>query len=87
MRRVKPDPELYLTSVETLGTSPDRALAIEDSPNGVTSAKGAGLLCVAVPNQMTKDLLLDHADLRVESLADIPLRALLSTLTRKQRNG
>ena len=41
--RVKPDPELYLRAVADLGAVPDQALAIEDSPNGVTAAKGAGL--------------------------------------------
>ena len=56
-----------------LGVRPEEAVAIEDSPNGITSAKGAGLYCVVVPNQMTRDLDLDHADLRLESLADMPL--------------
>jgi beta-phosphoglucomutase-like phosphatase (HAD superfamily) len=32
---------------------PAAALAVEDSPNGITAAKAAGLFCVAVPNPMT----------------------------------
>ena len=74
---VKPDPELYTKSVECLGTSPENALVIEDSANGITAAKSAGLYCVAVPNQMTRDLPIDHADLRLDALSDIPLGSLL----------
>jgi HAD superfamily hydrolase (TIGR01509 family) len=75
--QVKPDPELYLAAVSHLGTRPQRALAIEDSAHGVTAAKRAGLFCLAVPNPMTRDLPLDHADLRLASLDEMPLRSLL----------
>ena len=78
---VKPDPELYLISVAQMGTQPENALAIEDSANGVTAAKRAGLYCVAVPNEMTKDMQIDHADLRLESLSEMPLKSLLARLT------
>ncbi|MDA0733516.1 MAG: HAD family hydrolase [Chloroflexi bacterium] len=78
--QVKPDPELYLASVSHLGTQPERALAIEDSAHGVTAAKSAGLFCLAVPNPMTNDLPLDHADLRLASLAEMPLEVLLGQL-------
>lgn len=81
--QVKPDPELYLAAVSQLGTRPQRALAIEDSAHGVTAAKSAGLFCLAVPNPMTRGLSLDHADLRLASLAEMPLRSLLEHL--KQR--
>ena len=76
--RVKPDPELYLLSVSHLGTQPENVAVIEDSANGVTAAKAAGVFCVVVPNPMTKDLSLDHADLRLDSLSDMTLEALLS---------
>ena len=75
--RVKPDPELYLLSVSDLGTRPENVVVIEDSANGITAAKGAGLFCVVVPNSMTKDLPIDHADLRLDSLADMALESLL----------
>ncbi len=64
-------------STKSEGLSPGEAIALEDSPNGVTAAKRAGLFCVAVPNPMTRDLPLDHADLRLASLADVPLRELV----------
>ena len=80
VRKVKPDPELYLSVLEALNVQPGEAVAIEDSPNGVTAAKSAGAYCVAVPNKMTSQLPLDHADLRLNSLIDIPLPALLNLL-------
>lgn len=65
-----------------LGTRPENALAIEDSANGVTAAKSAGMLCVAVPNPATQHLALDHADLRLNSLSDMTLDSLLTTISR-----
>ncbi|MEO8040626.1 MAG: HAD-IA family hydrolase [Betaproteobacteria bacterium] len=41
--RKKPDPEVYLRALESLGTAPDAAAAIEDSPNGVDAARAAGI--------------------------------------------
>lgn len=77
VKQTKPDPELYLATVRDLGLQPSQAIALEDSPNGVLAAKRAGLFCVAVPSPLTKDLPLDHADLRLDSLADMPLEDLL----------
>ena len=65
---VKPAPDLYLAVTDCLGTSPGDALALEDSPNGVTAAKAAGMWCVAVPNVITGGLDLSHADLTLPSL-------------------
>jgi beta-phosphoglucomutase len=48
VRRAKPDPEMYLLSVEQLGVAADRTLAFEDSPVGIESAVVAGLDCVGV---------------------------------------
>ncbi len=75
--RVKPDPELYLLSVSQLRTRPENVVVIEDSANGVTAAKGAGVFCVVVPNPMTKDLAIDHADVRLDSLSDMTLGLLV----------
>ena len=77
---VKPDPEIYLTALAALDLQPGEAIALEDAPNGLLSAKRAGLFCVAVPNPLTGQLPLDHADLRLTSLADMPLEALLGTV-------
>lgn len=73
----KPDPELFTAAVAALGVDPECAIAIEDSANGVTAAKRAGLFCVVIPNAMTSSMSLDHADLRLQSLADVSLGDLI----------
>jgi HAD superfamily hydrolase (TIGR01509 family) len=74
---VKPDPELYASAVAALGADPSRAIAVEDSPNGIRSAKAAGLFCVAVPHDLTRGLPLDEADLVLGSLSDRSLASVI----------
>jgi len=78
--QVKPDPELYRLAAYRLGTRPENALAIEDSANGVTAAKSAGMFCLAVPNSVTRALAFDHADLCLNSLSDMTLESLLTAV-------
>lgn len=47
--RGKPAPDVYLATLRALDLAPHQALAIEDSLNGLRSAKAAGLPCFAVP--------------------------------------
>ena len=82
VKRTKPDPELYYAALDALGVWGDQAVALEDSPNGVAAAKAAGLYCVAVPNGLTRHLAFGQADLRLNSLADMPLEKLLKGLER-----
>jgi HAD superfamily hydrolase (TIGR01509 family) len=81
VEHAKPAPDLYVRATELLGVSPGETLALEDSPNGVAAAKAAGLWCVAVPNPLTRDLDLSQADMRLNSLADMPLERLLAVLS------
>jgi HAD superfamily hydrolase (TIGR01509 family) len=73
----KPEPDLYIAVLECLGVSASEAIAIEDSPNGVTAAKRAGLRCVAIPNSITAKLDLSGADVLLHSLDEITLADLL----------
>ena len=75
--RVKPEPDLFLLAVESLGVEPARAVAFEDTTNGIQSAKKAGLYCIAVPNQLTAMLDLSKADWKVNSLAEISVKMIL----------
>jgi HAD superfamily hydrolase (TIGR01509 family) len=76
--RAKPRPDLYLEALEVLGVPPEEAVAFEDSPNGVRAARAAAIFCVAIPNEVTKGLGLDEADLVLASLADLPPADLLA---------
>ena len=48
--RGKPAPDVYLEAIRRLGVEPQHAAAVEDSHNGIRSAKAAGLRVVAIPN-------------------------------------
>ncbi len=69
----KPAPDLYLLACERLGVDPADAVAVEDSAPGAHAARAAGVRCVVVPNRLTSLVDLSHADLRLESLADVQL--------------
>ena len=78
--RAKPRPDLYLEALALVGVDAADAVAFEDSPNGVRAARSAGIFCVAVPNEVTRSLGLDEADLVLESLAELPPAELIARL-------
>lgn len=45
----KPHPDVYLSTAAKLGVKPENCLAIEDSLNGLKSAKAAGMKTIAMP--------------------------------------
>lgn len=63
----KPAPDLYLTACRALDVTPADAIALEDSPPGVASARAAGLRVIGIPS--VPGLVLT-ADLIADSLAD-----------------
>jgi beta-phosphoglucomutase-like phosphatase (HAD superfamily) len=48
VRRSKPNPEPYASAVSALGVSPARAVAVEDTPIGLNSARAAGLRTIGI---------------------------------------
>jgi HAD superfamily hydrolase (TIGR01509 family) len=50
VRRGKPAPDIYLAAAERLGRPPQTCAGVEDSSNGVRSAKSAGLPVIAIPH-------------------------------------
>jgi len=48
--RGKPAPDIYLAAAERLGSAPQACAGVEDSSNGVRSAKSAGLAVIAIPH-------------------------------------
>ncbi|OHA19300.1 MAG: hypothetical protein A2836_01895 [Candidatus Taylorbacteria bacterium RIFCSPHIGHO2_01_FULL_45_63] len=47
VRRNKPAPDVWLVAAAKLGLEPKVCVAVEDSEIGVTSAKAAGMFCIA----------------------------------------
>jgi HAD superfamily hydrolase (TIGR01509 family) len=73
VERGKPDPAIYLLTAQWLGVIPARWVAIEDSPNGVQSARAAGMTVLGVRTEYTAHLHLDGVARTVDSLADLDL--------------
>ncbi|AXH98131.1 HAD family hydrolase [Ornithinimicrobium avium] len=71
--RGKPAPDGYLRTCELLGVAPSRAVAIEDSSNGLRSAAAAGMRVIAVPHEALPPAAdaLALADVRVGSLDEV----------------
>lgn len=75
--RGKPAPDVYLTAARRLGVAPVSCLAVEDSLNGLASARAAGMICVAVPDPLlAADPRYRAADLVLRSLTDLDDAAL-----------
>lgn len=67
----KPDPAPYQLTIEKLGLdNPAAAIAIEDTPAGIISAKGAELKVLAVTNSYGREYLLE-ADAVTDSLENV----------------
>jgi HAD superfamily hydrolase (TIGR01509 family) len=49
----KPAPDVYQLALDRLGLPAARAIALEDSANGLKSARAAGLLCIVSPSAYT----------------------------------
>ena len=55
VERSKPAPDIYRYACEQLHLAPAECMAVEDSPNGVSSAYDAGCKVVMVPDQAPPD--------------------------------
>lgn len=77
VQSTKPAPDLFLAALECLEVRPQEALVFEDSPNGILASRLAGIFCVAVPNQLTRQLDLSQANLQLNALSEVPLETLL----------
>jgi len=71
--RIKPAPDLWLEALRRLDLPAGECLAIEDSLNGVKSAKAAGLNVWVVPNRTTACLDFSLADRIWASLEEIEI--------------
>jgi HAD superfamily hydrolase (TIGR01509 family) len=71
--RGKPAPDVYLEAARRLGSYAERCAAIEDSHNGIRSAKAAGMRVVVIPNpHFPPDAdALALADVVLDSLAEL----------------
>jgi HAD superfamily hydrolase (TIGR01509 family) len=71
--RGKPAPDVYLEAARRLGVAPARCAAVEDSENGIRSAKAAGMYVLAIPNRVypPAEDALDLADAVLTSVKEL----------------
>jgi HAD superfamily hydrolase (TIGR01509 family)/HAD superfamily hydrolase (TIGR01549 family) len=55
--RGKPDPEPYRQAAAGMGVNADQCLVVENAPQGIQSAKAAGMGCVALETTLPRELL------------------------------
>jgi HAD superfamily hydrolase (TIGR01509 family) len=73
----KPAPDVFLEAARRMDADPSTAAAVEDSHNGILSARAAGMAVVALPNHEFPpgDDALEQADLVLGSLEELTVAA------------
>ena len=69
----KPNPEIYLEAIKRHNLEPATTVAIEDSLSGVSSAKEAGIYCIATPGEFKRTQNYERADLCIEDLEELEI--------------
>jgi HAD superfamily hydrolase (TIGR01509 family) len=81
--RTKPHPDIFLKALNQLNVRPEEAVVFEDSVNGVTAARRAGIFVVGVPNPLTAQMG-TRGDITVSSLDQLSLRDLNEHLKKRR---
>jgi HAD superfamily hydrolase (TIGR01509 family) len=74
----KPHPDIYLHTAERLGVRPQKCVAIEDSINGVRSATGAGMYCIAIPDKRLSRGGFEKAHMILETMDELDFQLINS---------
>ena len=80
VKRKKPDPELYLLALNQLSLRPEECIALEDSNNGLISAKRAKLKTICSPSEYHIDDNFEQADFICEEFTKDKLPSKLRQL-------
>ena len=70
-QRTKPHPDPYLTAISRYRLQPDQCIVVEDSERGLAAARAAGLECLIVRTEWSKDGDFSKACRVVDSVADV----------------
>jgi|SRR6185295_6453436 len=77
----KPDPAVYLHAAEVISEIPANCVAIEDSENGILSARRAGMRCIGFRNGLNEGQRMDLADHIIEGFSEAALLSILNPTT------
>lgn len=72
----KPHPEIFIKTAELLGANPKNCIVLEDSKNGVTAAKNAGMFCIGFENPNSGNQDLSKSDWIVKNISEITIEKL-----------
>jgi HAD superfamily hydrolase (TIGR01509 family) len=73
VERGKPAPDVYLETARRMNVKPEQTAAVEDSENGIHSARAAGMYVVALPNEVypPAEDALAQADVVISKLSEL----------------
>ena len=74
----KPSPVIYQYIIGLLNVKSKESIAFEDSENGISSAKNAGLYSVGFRNGFNNNQKLERADMIIEDFNDLNLEILIT---------
>lgn len=63
----KPAPDVYLLAAQKIDIAPSNCIVFEDSPNGLSAAKSAGMFCIAVQTSSVNVNELSGADFLIRT--------------------
>ena len=67
----KPHPEIFQRAADLIKSEPKECIVIEDSKNGVTAAKAAGMKCIGFLNPSSGHQNLANADMVIRSFKEL----------------
>ena len=68
--KMKPDPEVYLKTIDALNLNPDEVIIVEDSTSGVKAGKNAGAYVIGV-DEANLNMDLSEADKIIKNLKEL----------------
>ncbi len=83
----KPAPDAFLRACESLGEAPAGCLAVEDSFKGLCAARAAGIPCVVIPNDYTRNGNFEGAAAILSSLHELSAARAEAILARATPDG
>jgi len=74
----KPDPEMFMKSLDSFGISANEAIAFDDSHTGSLGAKRAGIYTIAIPNEMTHAHDFSHCDQIITAMDTLDMDTMIA---------
>jgi HAD superfamily hydrolase (TIGR01549 family) len=82
VKKGKPEPDIFLLTLERIKEEKENCVVIEDSANGVNAAKSAGIFCIAYRNPHSREQDLGNADVIIDDFSDMSCDHINTLLTK-----